>query len=244
MRGPVVPQSALPCYYWPILQLFLATDLLIDLHTHSYPMSDDSFMSVDDAISKAKFLGLDGICLTDHDAFWPEEKTLELTHRHGFLVLGGSEINTDAGHVLAFGLSRYEFGMHKPDFLRACAERDGGVLIAAHPYRRRLLEEPARDPEVRADMLQRALGDPFFGLCEAVEALNGRGSEVQNRYSADLSAGLSLPSTAGSDAHREAQLGTAATEFYDRVECVEDLVHLLRCGKFRPVDLRAGVAGD
>ena len=222
----------------------LATDLFIDLHTHTYPMSDDSFMSVDDAISKAKSLGLDGICLTEHDAFWPEEKTLELTQRHEFLVLGGSEINTDAGHVIVFGLSRYEFGMHKPDYLRACANRDGGVLIAAHPYRRRFLEEPARNPGARADMLERALGDSFFDLCEAVESLNGRGSEAQNRYSADLSAGLSLPSTAGSDAHRESQLGTAATEFYEKVECIADLVRLLKCGQFRPVDLRAGVAGD
>ncbi len=243
-EAPVVPQSSSPCYYWPILHPLLTTVLLIDLHTHSYPMSDDSFMSVDDAISKAKSLGLDGICLTDHDAFWPEDKIRELTRRHGFLVLGGSEINTDAGHVLAFGLNRYEFGMHKPDFLRACAEREGGVLIAAHPYRRRFLEEPARNPDARADMLERALLDPFFGLCEAVESLNGRGSEAQNQYSADLSTGLPLPSTAGSDAHREAQLGTAATEFYDRVECVADLVRLLKCGQFRPVDLRAGVAGD
>ena len=202
-------------------------------------MSDDSFMSVDDAIAKAKSLGLDGICLTDHDAFWPEETIRELTQRHEFLVLAGSEINTDAGHVLTFGLSRYEFGMHKPDFLRACVEREGGVLIAAHPYRRRFLEEPGRDPEARAGMLERALADPLFGLCEAVESLNGRGTEAQNRYSAELSARLSMPSTAGSDAHREAQMGTAATEFYGKIECVEDLIRLLKSGQYRPIDLRA-----
>ena len=143
-----------------------------------------------------------------------------LSQRHGFLVLPGSEINTDAGHVLAFGLRRYEFGMHKPEFLRACADRDGGVLIAAHPYRRRFLEEPGRDPTARAGMLERAVADPFFDLCEAVEGLNGRGSVEQNRYSADLGASLVLPATAGSDAHRVAQLGTAATEFHGKIECV------------------------
>ncbi len=218
--------------------------LLIDLHTHSYPASDDSFMSVDEAVEKAKSTGLDGICLTDHDAFWSEEQTRELSRRHGFLVIAGSEINTDAGHVVVFGLSRYEFGMHKPGFLRACADRNGGVLIAAHPYRRRFLEGPGRDPAERAGMLERAVSDPFFGLCEAVESLNGRGSVEQNRFAADLSASLSLVETAGSDAHRVDQLGTAATEFYGKVEGLPDLIRLLKSGQFRPVDLRAGVPGS
>ncbi len=218
--------------------------MLIDLHTHSYPMSDDSFMSVDEAIEGAKSIGLGGICLTDHDAFWTDDQARELSQRHGFLVLTGSEINTDAGHVLAFGLHRYEFGMHKPDFLRSCADRDGGVLIAAHPYRRRFLEEPGREPAARAGMLERAVGDPFFGLCEAVETLNGRGSDEQNRYSADLATSLSLPATAGSDAHRVAQLGTAATEFRGKVEGLADLIRLLKSGQYHPVDLRAGVPGS
>ena len=217
--------------------------MLIDLHTHSYPMSDDGFMSVDEAIEGAKSVGLDGVCLTDHDAFWSGEQTRELSLRHDFLVLPGSEINTDAGHVLTFGLQRYEFGMHKPEFLRACADRCGGVLIAAHPYRRRFLEEPGRDPAVRAGMLERAAADPFFGLCEAIEGLNGRGSAEQNRYSADLGASLALPATAGSDAHRVAQLGTAATEFHGKIEDVSDLIRLLKSGQYRPVDLCAGVPG-
>ena len=238
-----IPQSTLSCYYWAILFLSSAAALLIDLHTHSYPMSDDSFMSVDEAIEGAKKLGLQGICLTDHDAFWTEEQTRELSRRHEFLVLAGSEINTDAGHVLTFGLHRYEFGMHKPEYLRACADREGGVLIAAHPYRRRFLVEPGRDPTARSGMLQKAVDDPFFDFCEAIESLNGRGNSEQNRYSSDLSESLALPSTAGSDAHRVSQLGTAATEFHGRVECVADLIMLLKNGQFRPVDLLARVAG-
>ena len=196
-------------------------------------------MSVDEAVAGAKDAGLDGICLTEHDAFWAEEQTRELSRRHGILVLAGSEINTDAGHVLTFGLHRYEFGMHKPEFLWACVGRNGGVLIAAHPYRRRFLEEPGRDPAARAGMLERAAADPFFGLCLAIEALNGRGSAEQNRYSADLGAALALPGTAGSDAHRAAQLGTAATEFHGKIECLADLIRLLKNGQYRPVDLRA-----
>ncbi|HIN06137.1 MAG TPA: PHP domain-containing protein, partial [Dehalococcoidia bacterium] len=40
--------------------------LLIDLHLHTYPKSDDSFMTPDDLIEAAKSQGLDGICLTEH----------------------------------------------------------------------------------------------------------------------------------------------------------------------------------
>ena len=213
--------------------------MLIDLHTHSYPMSDDSFLSVDELIENTKAAGLDGVCLTDHDAFWTLDEARELSRRHDFLVLPGSEINTDAGHVLAFGLEQYEFGMHKPQFLQACADRYGGVLIAAHPYRRRFLEDPGSDPEARSGMLQRAIDDPFFGLCQAVESLNGRGTSEQNRFSFDLGGAISMPSVAGSDAHRIAQVGTAATEFEGKVGCLEDLVRLLRNGRCRPVNLRA-----
>lgn len=235
----LIPYFGLPCYHWASLCRSPVAALLIDLHTHTYPKSDDSFLSVDELIEGSKAAGLDGICLTEHDAFWPDEEVHELSRRHGFLVLPGSEINTDAGHVLTYGLRRYEFGMHKPEFLRAAADRAGGILVAAHPYRRRFLEGPGRDPEARAEMLRRAAADPFFGLCEAVEALNGRGSLEQNRYSADLCGDLALPAVAGSDAHRAAQIGTAATEFRGRVECLDDLLRLLRSGEYRPVGLRS-----
>ncbi|MCI0788248.1 MAG: PHP domain-containing protein, partial [Chloroflexi bacterium] len=149
--------------------------MLIDLHTHSYPHSDDSFMSVDELIEGSKSLGLDGICLTDHDAFWTDEQIRDLSSKHEFLVIPGCEINTEAGHVLVFGLSQYEFGMHKPEFLRASVDQVDGVMIAAHPYRRRFLEEPAERPGVREEMLERASGDGFFRMCRGIEALNGRG---------------------------------------------------------------------
>ena len=234
-----IPYFAAPCYHCATFQFpALHFALLIDLHTHSYPKSDDSFLSVDELIEGSKAAGLDGICLTDHDAFWSREEVEELSRRHNFLVLPGSEINTDAGHVLVFGLDRYQFGMHKPDFLRACADREGGILIAAHPYRRRFLEKPGLDPEARAEMLRKAIIDPFFGLCVGVEALNGRGSPEQNRYSSDLCRFLEMPSVAGSDAHRAGQIGTAATEFLGRVDCLDDLLALLRAGEHRPVDLR------
>ena len=218
--------------------------MLIDLHTHSYPHSDDSFMSVDELIEGSKSLGLDAICLTDHDAFWTTEQIDDLSNSHNFLIIPGCEINTEAGHVLVFGLSKYEFGMHKPEFLQACVDKAGGAMIAAHPYRRRFIEEPAEKPGVREEMLERAGGDEFFQMCQGLEALNGRGLSIQNQFSLDLGGMLSVSMTAGSDAHKVEQIGTVATEFERPVSCLADLIKELQAGRFHPVDLRHKAAPD
>ena len=214
--------------------------MLIDLHTHSYPKSDDCFMGVDELIEGARSKGLDGICLTDHDIFWSPDEVRALTRRHNFLVLPGCEINTDTGHVIVFGLHRYIFGLHKPDFLHGMVLQDGGVLIAAHPYRRRFLEEPARQPSARAEMLDRASGDGFFGICDAIEGINGRANEVQTDFSLDLGSRLAMKMTGGSDAHRVEQLGTAATLFQREITGLVDLIEELKGGRFQAVDLRNG----
>ena len=223
--------------------------MLIDLHTHSYPKSDDSFVGVDDCIDRAKDLGLDGICLTDHDDFWSPDAVRTLSRRHDFLVLPGSEINTDAGHILVFGLERYVFGLHKPAFLRQSVDQCRGAMVAAHPYRRRFLAEPGREPQARAEMLERAAADNFFLLCDAIEGVNGRGLPAENDFSRDLGAALNLASTGGSDAHRLEQLGTVATRFERPVRCLADLIREIKAGRFRPEVLneagrRANPAGS
>ena len=218
--------------------------MLIDLHNHTYPKSDDSFLSADELVDAARLAGLDGICITEHDDFWSSDDTAALTRRHGILVLPGSEINTDAGHVLVFGLRRYRFGMHKPSFLRAEADSLCAVLIAAHPYRRRYLEDPASDPEVRAEMLQRAIADPQLRLFDAVESFNGRGSANENRFAHDLNQSLGLPGIAGSDAHRIHQVGTAATRFQRRITSLEDMIAEIRAGRTAPVNLATTRAGS
>lgn len=214
--------------------------MLIDLHTHTYPQSDDSFMAVDDLIDTAKAHGLDGICLTDHDWFWPMDRIEELSRKHEFLVLPGSEINTDTGHVLVFGLDQYMFGLHKPAFLHDKVSRVNGAMIAAHPHRRRFLEDPGHKPEAREEMLQRAYKDEFFQLCHGVEGFNGRATEVQNSFSHELGERLGAKMSAGSDAHRLEQVGTAATQFEEKITCLADLIEQLRSGRFQPVDLRNG----
>tara|TARA_B100000029_G_C17301859_1_gene860984 strand:- start:145 stop:789 length:645 start_codon:yes stop_codon:yes gene_type:complete len=211
--------------------------LIIDLHNHTYPKSDDSFISPDELVIKAKDIGLDGICLTEHDSFWTHDDIRFLSWKHDFLILPGVELNTDAGHVLAFGLDEYVFGMHKPEFLVDVVTKRGGALVAAHPYRRRFLEEPGHVPQERQRMMDSALEETFLHKCNAIESANGRGSILENEFSEDLARMLQKPTTGGSDAHRTDQVGTVATRFQNNIKSISDLVREIRSGNFEPIKL-------
>ena len=85
--------------------------MLIDLHTHTYPNSDDSFLSPTELILRAKKSGLDGICLTEHDWYWSHEAAAQLARELDFVVIPGVETNTEDGHFIVFGLDRFKFHM-------------------------------------------------------------------------------------------------------------------------------------
>mgnify|MGYP003322637683 FL=1 len=128
--------------------------------------------------------------------------------------------------------------MHRAEFLQTRVKQAQGAMIAAHPYRRRFLEEPAERPSARNDMLTRASQDGFFQMCQGIEALNGRGLTIQNEFSLELGGILSANMTAGSDAHKVEQIGTVATQFQRPVYSLKDLIRELRSGRYKPIDLR------
>ena len=213
--------------------------MLIDLHNHTWPRSHDSVLDPSDLIERARAAGLDGICLTEHDSVWPAAEIAKLAEEHDFLVLAGAEISTEDGHILAFGIERYVFGMHRTERLAEHVQERGGCLVAAHPYRGRL---PWRDDAKEWQAaLERASRIPAFVHTVALEALNGRGSDRENRFSQELCGMLALPGTAGTDSHAVHHVGKVATHFEsDRIETWQDLVRELKGGRFAAVDLESG----
>lgn len=211
--------------------------MLIDLHTHTAPKSYDALQTPEELVLEAKGLGLDALCLTEHDTFWEAADLRKLSKRHGLLLLPGCEVNTDEGHFLAFGLEEYVFGMHKLPFLRQQVDQAGGVLVAAHPYRRRGLA--GIHPTDLESRLTRASQEGSFKYCDAIEGLNGRGTKDENSFSLRLGQRLGLKTTGGSDSHSTGDLGTYATRFSARVESLEDLVRELKEGRFCSVSLKA-----
>ena len=216
--------------------------MIIDIHTHSYPVSDDSSLSPDELVEEAKRIGLDGLCITDHDGFWDPRDVDALSRAHDFLVLPGCEVTTEEGHLLVYGLRKYIFGMHRAAFVRELVDAAGGVVVVAHPYRRAYRQPSASRPGAYYEMLERATDNRVFSLADAVEVLNGRGSEQENVFSQEVARRLGMKGTGASDAHRVEDLGTFATEFHGRIEGLDDLISELRAGRFNPVvlDRRAG----
>ena len=212
--------------------------MLIDLHTHTQPLSHDSLLTADDLIDLAKQSRLDGVCLTEHDFFWEPEKVIELRRRHDFLVLPGIEVNTEDGHIVVFGLQHYVYGMHRVHELAALAQAAGGVMIAAHPYRRQLPFELRNDGDW-SEALERAVANPAYGNVSAIESHNGRGSARENAFAAAIADRLGASQVAASDAHAAGDIGRCATQFEERIESLGDLIAALKSGRFAPLTVSA-----
>ena len=213
--------------------------MLIDLHNHTWPRSHDSVLDPADLVQRAKAAGLDGLCLTEHDAIWDHDEVRAIAEAEDFLVIPGCEISTDDGHLLAFGIERYVFGMHRAERLSAHVFERGGCLIAAHPYRRQIAWKD--DDADWRKALEGATSNPAYVHCVALEVLNGRGSERENRFSLELREMMGLPGTAGTDSHAVHDIGRVATSFdSDSIETWQDLVRELKGGRFCAVDMDTG----
>ena len=215
--------------------------MLIDLHAHTWPRSHDSVLNPDDLVERAKRAGLDAIVFTEHDTLWDERSVREMAEKHHFIVLAGVEISTDDGHMLVFGIDKYVFGMHRSDQLARYVEEAGGTMVAAHPYRRQM-PWYVRNQEEYEQALERASRNPAYRFCDALEEINGRGSEKENAFAKALCDRMGMPGTAGTDSHAIQDIGKCATYFEREIRDTRELIEEIKAGRFYAVDLRAGVA--
>ncbi|MEX2081367.1 MAG: PHP domain-containing protein [Dehalococcoidia bacterium] len=213
--------------------------MLIDLHAHTWPRSHDSVLNPDDLIVRAKQGGLDAVVFTEHDTVWDHKSIEELRAKHDFLVLAGVEISTDDGHILVFGIDKYVFGMHRSRELAGYTEKSGGVMVAAHPYRRQMPWFSRDDTEYQSS-LEKAARNPAYEYVRALEELNGRGSDKENEFSRRLATLMKLPGTAGTDSHAISDIGKCATYFEREIHDEAELIAELKAGRFEAVDLRDG----
>ena len=213
--------------------------MIIDIHTHTYPTSDDSTLTPEELIAKSKRIGLDGVCITDHDRFWDPRDIHALSRKHDYLVLPGCEVTTEEGHLLVYGLREYIFGMHKASYVRELVDDAGGAMVVAHPYRRFYRKQAHTSEEAYREMLTRACRNKVFGFIDAVEIFNGRGSDEENHFAGDIAERFGLSATGASDAHSLEQIGTYATRFRKSVRDLDDFITELKAGRFSPYSLRS-----
>jgi hypothetical protein len=171
--------------------------MLIDLHCHTRVRSACSALTPDALVRAAMARGLDGVCITEHDALWPLEDVRRLSAEMGFLVLRGMEVTTEVGHVLVFGASAHDPAMATLAGLRRLAAADGALMYLAHPSRR----------------YGTLLPDDLAASFDGVEAMNGTEGMLENDHAAALARGMRLPGIGGSDAHSVREVGVCATEF-------------------------------
>lgn len=194
--------------------------MIIDLHFHTKQYSPCSSIDMEEGVRQAKSLGLDGICITDHDEFACRKKAEELQKKYDILVIVGTEILTTEGDLLCFGLNEIPKEKLPAQTLIDKVNAIGGACIAAHPYRQN----------------NRGMGaylDKLRGL-HAIESFNGNTKHENNTKACDTASRLGIPCTGGSDAHRIERVGVYATRFFTQIENEKDIIHAIRCGRIEP----------
>jgi predicted metal-dependent phosphoesterase TrpH len=106
-----------------------------DFHVHTAPQTW-SALTPFEAVIEAGRQGLDVIAIVPHDRVWPSQMARWFAARIGGpLVLTGEEITTPGYHLLGVGLERSVATNLTVAQAIAEVHRQGGVAIAAHPYR-------------------------------------------------------------------------------------------------------------
>jgi len=250
MSTAVVPESSQPAVSvenhvpekraeTPTPQKAAAQGFVIDLHVHTYPASPCSSVGVDQLIEAAQRIGLNAICLTDHNYVWTPEKTEDLTQKHGFLVLRGNEITTDQGDMLVFGMDEDIKGIIKLTALKQLVDDAGAFVIVAHPFRGFLVFNTSQIGLTAEKAMER----PAYQLVDAMEVLNGKVTREENAFAREVAAGLGLPMTGGSDAHDLLDIGKYATRFTRSIQNEAELLAALKSGEFVPCEPRKPING-
>jgi predicted metal-dependent phosphoesterase TrpH len=199
-----------------------------DLHVHTTRHSPDSRMDPLAMLRQARHIGLDGVVITEHDWLWTESELEELRDQaKGLVVLAGIEVSAREGHFLVYGVTNpfaVPRGIGVADLCRE-VHRQGGAVVAAHPFR---------------------WGQPFEEILEeerpdldGLEMMSNNMDADCRHRTAEVQARLGLAGLGNSDAHHEDVLGVCWTEFPAAVRTAADLVEAIRGRRTVPRE-RAG----
>jgi len=182
-----------------------------DLHIHTVYSSDSLIQpkTLVDQLVAHSFIKVAAV--TDHDSVRGCKATVELASAYpDILIIPGVEISTPQGDMLVLGAEELPPRPWKPEGLVDYAKSIGGVSIVAHPYRVYGMGDLARNYKV-----------------DAIEVLNGGSTAAANNQAKELAKSMSLPGTAGSDAHQLSELFSV----FSKIDASLDVDAVLRAIK-------------
>ena len=206
--------------------------MIMDIHCHTRYGSSCSYMSPEEMLRQAVQVGLDGLCITEHDIPWDRDAIKKLSDRFGILVVGGIEVSTEYGEVLVFGIHNPVFDVKDIHELRRRVDRSGGIMVAAHPFRGAhgfVKWDPVKGLIIK---LEEALQLPIFEVVDAVEVFNGMAPEWELDLCSTVCDSLKIRGTAGSDAHNTGQVGDCVTILHNTVASEEAFLDELINGSY------------
>jgi len=208
--------------------------LILDLHTHSIK-SDDGRAKVENYCQwiKTKKVPIDGFVLTEHRQFDTSSDYSTLAGKYNLLILKGSEVETEYGHVLIFGVTKTltekldftRVDLPLKDVLELSLAHDA-IAIPCHPGR----------PKVGMFAHTDRLGLPE-GV-EIVETRNGGSRDDEDQVALRNASLHKYRGIGGSDSHIVSHIGRCATKFTCKISSMEELVKELKVGNFEAVSFK------
>ncbi len=183
-------------------------------------------------VIRRKGYRIDGFVLTEHRKFDFDKDYSALASESDVMILKGSELDTNYGHFLVYGVteeltSHIDFANVSMDAIKLIrtAEECGGIAVPAHPGR------------FGIGLYEFVDNGADFSAIRIVEHLNGSNRPGEQERAEELIGNRGYRGTGGSDAHSVSAIGTCMTRFDNPIANVNDLVRELKAGSFRAVRL-------
>jgi predicted metal-dependent phosphoesterase TrpH len=211
--------------------------MILDMHIHTNRYSGCSNIEPGLVIPRAREAGLDGIVLTEHGIRWPDGEVDALVKGGGsaeFLVFPAEEVacysagGAFQGEFLVLGYPESLGSNKTADRLIEMVHDAGGVVLAAHPFKRL------------------KTGDGYYGSGLSALKLKIDGLETEHPSYGDAERELArkvmeamgIAGIGSSDAHDLAGIGKCRTVFERDVRDMKSLCDEIRAGRLRAVGAR------
>jgi predicted metal-dependent phosphoesterase TrpH len=191
----------------------------VELHLHTCRYSLCAIDEPEAMLTACRDLGYELVCLTEHDAVWPDEAIDQLAGQFPELtILPGIERSLRGQHLLILGTNDPVWlEMNEPGAILRAAAEASCLTVLAHPFRW----------TGGAEML--AGGDP---MPDAIEHMTGnqQGPQAANAAAAARARGLQWVNS--SDAHATDMLGKFWVETAEPIETAWQLREAIRSGAY------------